>query len=107
MDNYYKTKCPPKMSDARFLTNYRSSTCNDEHFKHVNGITLDNEYRLFLQTNGDKILDSEWINLKKNNSCWENAFVHKYPLRMDPRDFTKETESLTGEAKYFNNHPLT
>jgi hypothetical protein len=89
MDNYY-TNCPAKMDDGRFITNYKSSTCNNEYIKYVNGITRDDEYRLFLQLNATKMMDSEWIYLKQNDSCWNNACVHKYPLRMDPRDFTQE-----------------
>jgi hypothetical protein len=36
------------------------------------------------------MMDSEWAYLRKNDSCWNNACVHKYPLRMDPRDFAQE-----------------
>lgn len=89
MDNYYKN-CPPRMSDGRFTTNYKSATCNNEYIKFTNNITRDDDYRLFLQTNGVKMMDSEWLNLKQNDSCWNNACVHKYPLRMDPRNFVQE-----------------
>ena len=89
MDNYYGN-CPPRMEDARFLENYKSSTSIDEFIKFDNNIIRDDEYRLFLQINADKIMDNEWLHLKKNNSCWNNACVHKYPLRMDPRLFHKE-----------------
>ena len=89
MDNYYKN-CPAKMNDGRFITNYKSSTCINEYIKYVNGITRDDEYRLFLQLNANQMMDSEWIYLRQNDSCWNNACVHKYPLRMDPRDFTQE-----------------
>ena len=58
----------------------------------MNGITRDDDYRLFLQINADKLMDSEWMYLKKNDSCWNNACVHKYPLRMDPRLFTQERD---------------
>jgi hypothetical protein len=89
MDNYYEN-CPARMEDARFLENYKSSTSIDEFIKFDNDIVRDDEYRLFLQINADKIMDNEWLHLKKNNSCWNNACVHKYPLRMDPRLFHKE-----------------
>jgi hypothetical protein len=89
MDNYYKN-CPAKMDDGRFTTNYKTSSCINEYIKYVNGITRDDDYRLFLQMNADKLMNIEWDHLKKNDSCWNNACVHNYPLRMDPRDFTKE-----------------
>jgi len=91
MDNYYKN-CPPKMDDGRFTTNYKTASCYNEYIKYTNGITRDDDYRLFLQLNADKIMDSDWIKLRQNDSCWNNACVHKYPLRMDPRDFTKEIQ---------------
>jgi len=89
MDNYYKN-CPPKMNDGRFTTNYKTASCYNEYIKYQNGITRDDDYRLFLQLNADKLMDSEWMNLRETDSCWNNACVHKYPLRMDPRDFGKE-----------------
>jgi hypothetical protein len=92
MDNYYKN-CPPKMDDGRFTTNYKTASCYNEYIKYQNGITRDDDYRLFLQLNADKIMDNDWIKLRKDDSCWNNACVHKYPLRMDPRDFTKEIEN--------------
>jgi hypothetical protein len=92
MDNYYEN-CPAQMNDGRFLENFKSDTCVNEYIKYTNGITRDDDYRLFLQTNGDKIMDSEWMYLKRHNSCWNNACVHKYPLRMDPRLFVQEREN--------------
>ena len=89
MDNYYKN-CPPKMDDGRFTTNYKSSSSINEYIKYMNGITRDDDYRLFLQINADKLMDSEWLYLRQNDSCWNNACVHNYSLRMDPRLFNQE-----------------
>lgn len=89
MDNYYKN-CPPRMDDGRFSTNYKSDSSINEYIKYMNGITRDDDYRLFLQTNAEKLMDSEWEYLRKNDSCWNNACVHNYPLRMDPRLFSQE-----------------
>lgn len=89
MDNYY-SNCPPKMNDGRFTTNYKSDSSINEYIKYMNGITRDDDYRLFLQTNAEKLMDSEWLYLRKNVSCWNNACVHKYPLRMDPKLFAQE-----------------
>ena len=92
MDNYYKN-CPPKMDDGRFTTNYKTSSSIEEYIKYVNGITRDDDYRLFLQLNATKMMDSEWMWFRKNDSCWNNACVHNYPLRMDPRMFSTEREN--------------
>ena len=43
--------------------------------------------------NAEKLMDNEWIDLRKNNSCWNNACVHTYSTRMDPRDFAVEMEN--------------
>ena len=91
MDNYYKN-CPPKMDDGRFTTNYKTDTSVNEYIKYMNGITRDDDYRLFLQINADKLMDSEWLYLRKNDSCWNNACVHNYPLRMNPKLFSQERE---------------
>lgn len=92
MDNFY-CNCPPMMDDGRFITNYKSSWSNNEYIKYVNGIVRNDDYRQFLQTNADQLLNSEWIFLKGNDSCSNNACVHKYPLRMDPRLFYQEREN--------------
>jgi hypothetical protein len=92
MDNFY-CNCPPMMNDGRFLTNYKSAWSNNEYIKYVNGIVRNDDYRLFLQMNADKILNSEFIYMKGHDSCMNNACIHKYPLRMDPRLFDQEREN--------------
>ena len=92
MDNYYKN-CPPKMDDGRFTTNYKSDSSINEYIKYMNGITRDDDYRLFLQINANKLMDAEWLYLRQNDSCWNNACVHNYPLRMNPILFSQEREN--------------
>ena len=99
MDNYY-SNCPPRMDDARFTTNYKLDSAINEYIKYMNGITRDDDYRLFLQLNADKLMDSEWLYLRRNDSCWNNACVHKYPLRMDPRLFEQERQNADMLFKY-------
>jgi len=103
MDNYYNS-CPPRMSDGNFLTNYKTSSNYNEFIKFNNNIVRDDDYRLFLQTNAEKMMDADWISLKKNSSCWKNACVHNYNTRMDPRFFAKERESFNS---VMNNSNLT
>ena len=93
MDNYYQN-CPAKMDDGRFITHSRSDSCINEYIKYANGIVRDDDYRLYLQLNADKLMDAEWSSLIKNDSCFNNACVHTYPLRMDPRDFAQEKEKV-------------
>ena len=90
MDSYY-ANCPAR-SYSRDLTNYKSNSMVNEYIKYENGITRDDDYRLFLQTNADKIMDSEWLYLRQNYSCFNNACVHDYPLRMNPKLFVQERE---------------
>ena len=103
MDNFYKN-CPARMNDARFMTNYKSSTSNNELIKYANNITRDDDYRLFLQTNAVQIMDNEWVKLRTDESCWNNACIHSYSLRMDPKDFKTERENYN---KLFRENELT
>ena len=89
-DNYY-TNCPAR-SYGRDLSNFKSSSVNNEYIKYMNGIVRDDDYRLFLQTNGNTLIDSEWLYLRQNYSCFNNACVHQYPLRQDPRTFSQEMQ---------------
>lgn len=89
MDNFYPT-CPPKMSDGRHFTDYKPATHLNEQIKYINGITRDDEYRLFLQGNAKTIIDREWDILKRTRSCWINECVHRYPTRMYPPWFAEE-----------------
>lgn len=89
MDNYYKT-CPPKMSDGRHMTDYRPHVQVEEQIKYVNGIVRDDEARMFLQGNAEKIMNREWEYLRKNKSCWVNECVHKYSTFMNPQMFSEE-----------------
>jgi hypothetical protein len=91
MDNFYQN-CPAKMDDGRFTTNYRSDTCINEQIKYSVGIVRDDDYRYFLQQNGKKLMNTEWSFLKKNFDCNNNACVHNYPLRMNPKNFKDERE---------------
>lgn len=90
MDNFYHN-CPPMMADGfRELTDYKMATRRNEYVKYINGIYRDDQYRLFLQQNGGKIMDKVWDYHKGHNSCFRTQCVHNYPLRMLPRQFTQE-----------------
>lgn len=80
MDNFYKG-CPAKMEDGRFLTDYRTSNTREQYIKSINGFVRDDEYRMFLQQNGEQILDKEWTHLKDKNLCATKCCVHTSPTR--------------------------
>lgn len=80
MDNYYK-ECPAKMEDGRFFTDYRTSNTREQYVKTINGIVRDDEYRMFLQQNGEKIMDGEWDYMRRN-TCRPQRCVHTLPTRM-------------------------
>ena len=80
MDNYFKD-CPPKMDDGRYLTDFRPTSIREQFIKSINGIVRDDEYRNFLQKNGESIIDREWSALRKTQSCHTNECVHIYQTR--------------------------
>lgn len=93
MDNFYHN-CPPKMSDGRFMTDYRPHTVVEEQIKRANGIIRDDDVRLFLQGNAGRICDREWDYLRNTQSCHSGECVHKYPLMMQPPWFEQELKDF-------------
>jgi hypothetical protein len=91
-DNYWKG-CPPKMSDGRFLTDYRTAVRREEYIKQLNGFIRDDEYRMFLVNNASDIANNTWSHLRQNNSCWLNECVHNYPTRVNPAQFVEERKN--------------
>ena len=80
MDNFYKD-CPAKMTDARFLTDYRSANTREQNIKMINNFVNDDEYRMFLQQNAETVMDKEWGIIKTTNSCRTNTCIHSDPTR--------------------------
>jgi len=78
---------------GRHLSDFKSATRRDEYIKYVNDIWRDDQYRLFLQLNGQELLDREWAYYRKYQSCWVNDCVHNYPTRGNPRQFAQEREA--------------
>ena len=70
MDNrYYQFNCPPLMSDARFITNYTANQTTETFIQHMNNIENQHDYRYFLQTQGNRLMDEERELVEKNNMC--------------------------------------
>jgi hypothetical protein len=70
MDNrYYKYGCPPLMQDARFMTNYLPDRTVEQYIRLINNIDSAQEYRAFLQRNGDTIMNREREYVTAQNTC--------------------------------------
>lgn len=95
-DNYNKN-CPAKMSDGRFITDYKNSKYRDLYISHINGMKSHTEYRNFLSGNAEKIISNinEYHNAnnagKGNSKC-----VHVYATT------TNMTEMAAERAAYDN-----
>ena len=92
MDNFYHN-CPAHMGHGRHLRDFKTATRRNELIKWISDVTRNDQYRLFLQANGNKILDNEFNFHINKNSCRVNDCVHNYPLRSTPRQYAQEMES--------------
>jgi hypothetical protein len=98
MDNIYQ-KCPAVMADGgRHFTDYKTPTQRNEYIRHINGIKRDDEYRMFLQKNGLRMLNNIWNFHKTTQECKVNPCIHTYPTRMNPENFAKERKAYDALA---------
>lgn len=90
-DNQYGEccKCPAKMNDDRLFNNYLLNSQLNKYIKNVNGLTNENEYRLFLQKNASKIMANERQFSTTNKICDFN----------NENKTDSKTEDVTGMAK--------
>ena len=70
--NTNKNNCPALMSDGRFITYYGSSNELTEAMRNVNGFKNPNEFRIFMQKNGDQLMNAERNHIFKENVCVPN-----------------------------------
>lgn len=74
MDNrYFHYKCPPLMHDGRFITNYIKNSTFEQFIRNVNQIDSAQEYKQFLQQNGDTIINRERAYNESINTCPVNG----------------------------------
>ena len=66
---YFKDGCPALMADGRFITYYNSSNELTETMRKTNGFQSANQFRTFMQTNGDLFMATEREFQVKNNTC--------------------------------------
>lgn len=70
MDNrHFKYGCPPLMQDGRFITNYMGNRIFEQYIRNINKINSAQEYKQFLQSKGDIILNKERAYHQKINTC--------------------------------------
>jgi hypothetical protein len=70
MDNrYHKYNCPPLMNDGRFLTSYVRGRVFDQYIRSANNINSGDDYKNFLQSNGDTILNNLKAHHRQSNTC--------------------------------------
>ena len=89
MDNY-RHNCPALMSDGRYLADWRTANTREQFNKAMNGFTNDNEFRVFMQLNAEKIIDNEWNMMRKNQSCNPKTCIHSLPTTPCPGSNIKE-----------------
>jgi len=66
---YYRDGCPALMSDSRFLTYYNSTNELTEKMRALNGFRSANQFRTFMQNNGNLFITSERNYLTNENTC--------------------------------------
>ena len=66
---YFKNGCPALMNDGRFITNYNSSNELTETMRKMNGFKSSNQFRTFMQTNGDLFMAAERNYQVNKNTC--------------------------------------
>ena len=111
MDNrYWSNECPALMQDGRFITNYIRSNVFEQLIKNTNGIESVHDYRLFLQKNGDSILNREREILVKINTCDVNGKcvnlsnnIHLYCTTCTNKSFIENLPNKTSNDKVYCN----
>ncbi len=98
MDNFH-TQCPPRMSDARFLTDYRPAVMREEANKKAAGVNIvrDDEYRQYLQQNSTKLINRERV-MAKAHSCKPKSCVHSYPTRVTNQQLADEMAAYNNQS---------
>ena len=73
------------MEDGRFITNYTRYRIFDQYIRGMNNIDSAQDYKHFLQINGENIINRERIFNNDNNVCKLNGScipVSNYPQNM-------------------------
>ncbi len=68
-NRYFSYDCPALMEDGRFITNYTRQRVFDQYIRGINNINSAQDYKEFLQKNGDTIINRERAYNDSNNIC--------------------------------------
>jgi len=68
-NRYFSHNCPALMQDGRFITNYTRQRVIDQYIRDINNIESAQDYKDFLQNNGDTIINRERAYNDENNVC--------------------------------------
>jgi hypothetical protein len=110
-NNVYK-QCPAKMEDGRFITRYESSNDITNTIQSLNHIHSSNQFRLFLQQNTDKIIDSERKYNDQHYTCappfaCSEGYVHTSNLKqIDNKKTNHVYNNSINESKKKNNNNI-
>jgi hypothetical protein len=68
-NRYFSYNCPALMHDGRFITNHTRQRTVDQYIRDMNKIVSAQDYKNFLQKNGDDIINKERLYNQDNNLC--------------------------------------
>ena len=97
MTDNFRKECPPRMSDGRFLRDHRQAYNREyAYMKKINATTA-HDYKNFLQSNGKKIITTQWEDSRLINSCGGNPpCFHNYPLHSNNQLLNNEMNVYNG-----------
>ena len=81
-NRYFSYECPALMQDGRFITNYLRQRVFDQYIRGINNINTAQDYKDFLQLNGDTIINRERAYNESENVCKIDSRcvpISKYP----------------------------
>lgn len=70
--NNYNNNCPALMNDGRYITKHIRELNLDQYIRNLNKIEDIHDYKFFLQTNTNKILENENKYYEKLYKCDNN-----------------------------------
>lgn len=74
---YYSDGCPALMADGRFITYHNSTNELTEAMRKLNGFKNPNQFRSFMQKNGDLFMNAERAYVQSQNTCSPNVACGK------------------------------
>jgi len=78
------------------FTDYRQASTREQLARSLNNIVSEHEYRNFLQSNGAKIMNTEWSLLSQAYGSQPNVCIHTSPLRQTQKEQIEENKLYNG-----------